>query len=66
MLGIVRAAFANVAAGGKTQGASTITMQLARNFFLSNERSYTRKIYEILLALKIESTLTKGRSSRST
>ncbi|MFM1991177.1 MAG: hypothetical protein RJA99_4134 [Pseudomonadota bacterium] len=59
VLGIVRAAFANVAAGGKTQGASTITMQLARNFFLSNERSYTRKIYEILLALKIESTLTK-------
>ncbi|MCA3180112.1 MAG: penicillin-binding protein 1A [Burkholderiales bacterium] len=59
VLGIVRAAFANVAAGGKTQGASTITMQLARNFFLSNERSYTRKIYEILLALKIESTLSK-------
>ena len=59
VLGIVRAAFANVAAGGKAQGASTITMQLARNFFLSNERSYTRKIYEILLALKIESTLTK-------
>jgi penicillin-binding protein 1A len=59
VLGIVRAAFANVAAGGKTQGASTITMQLARNFFLSNERSYTRKIYEILLALRIESTLSK-------
>ncbi|MFO0232813.1 MAG: transglycosylase domain-containing protein, partial [Burkholderiales bacterium] len=59
VLGIVRAAFANVAAGGKTQGASTITMQLARNFFLSNERSYTRKIYEILLALKIESLLSK-------
>jgi penicillin-binding protein 1A len=59
VLGIVRAAYANVAAGGKAQGASTITMQLARNFFLSNERSYTRKIYEILLALKIESTLTK-------
>jgi penicillin-binding protein 1A len=59
LLGILRAAFANVAAGGKTQGASTITMQLARNFFLSNERSYTRKIYEILLALKIEATLTK-------
>jgi penicillin-binding protein 1A len=59
VIGIVRAAFANVAAGGKAQGASTITMQLARNFFLSNERSYTRKIYEILLALKIESTLSK-------
>jgi penicillin-binding protein 1A len=59
LIGIARAAFANVAAGGKTQGASTITMQLARNFFLSNERSYTRKIYEILLAFKIEKTLTK-------
>jgi penicillin-binding protein 1A len=59
LLGIVRAALANVVAGGKAQGASTITMQLARNFFLSNERSYTRKIYEILLALKIESTLGK-------
>jgi len=59
LLGIARAALANVAAGGKSQGASTITMQLARNFFLSNERSYTRKIYEILLALKIESQLTK-------
>jgi penicillin-binding protein 1A len=59
LMGIARAAFANVAAGGKAQGASTITMQLARNFFLSNERSYTRKIYEILLAFKIEKTLTK-------
>ncbi|HYF59161.1 MAG TPA: penicillin-binding protein 1A [Burkholderiaceae bacterium] len=59
VLGIVRAAFANLAAGGRTQGASTITMQLARNFFLSNERSYTRKIYEILLAFKIEATLSK-------
>ena len=59
LLGIARAALANVAAGGKSQGASTITMQLARNFFLSNERSYTRKIYEILLALKIETQLSK-------
>jgi penicillin-binding protein 1A len=59
LIGIARAAFANVAAGGRAQGASTITMQLARNFFLSNERSYTRKIYEILLALKIESQLSK-------
>jgi penicillin-binding protein 1A len=57
--GIARAVFANLAAGGRTQGGSTITMQLARNFFLSNERSYTRKIYEILLAIKIEQTLTK-------
>ena len=58
-LGIARAAVANLAAGGKAQGASTITMQLARNFFLSNERSYTRKIYEILVALKIEQALSK-------
>ena len=59
ILGIVRAALANVAAGGKAQGASTITMQLARNFFLSNERSYSRKIYEILLSIRIEQALTK-------
>jgi len=59
LIGIARAALANVAAGGKAQGASTITMQLARNFFLSNERSYSRKIYEILLAIRIEKTLTK-------
>jgi penicillin-binding protein 1A len=59
LIGVLRAAGANLAAGGKTQGASTITMQLARNFFLSNERSYTRKLYEILLALKIESALSK-------
>jgi penicillin-binding protein 1A len=59
LIGIARAALANLSAGRKAEGASTITMQLARNFFLSNERSYTRKIYEILLALKIESQLTK-------
>jgi penicillin-binding protein 1A len=59
ILGIVRAALANLAAGGKAQGASTITMQLARNFFLSNERSYSRKIYEILLSIRIEQALTK-------
>lgn len=59
LAGIVRATFANVAAGGKTQGASTITMQLARNFFLSNERSYLRKIYEVLLAFRIERSLSK-------
>src|SRR5262249_20117458 len=42
-----------------SQGASTITMQVARNFYLSTEKTFTRKIYEILLALKIESQLTK-------
>ena len=59
VLGIARAASANLLSGGKAQGASTITMQVARNFFLSREKSYTRKIYEILLSLKIEKNLTK-------
>jgi penicillin-binding protein 1A len=60
-LGILRAMAANVVSGHKGQGASTITMQVARNFFLSSERSYTRKIYEIALAIKIESSLSKDR-----
>ncbi|MFN5130792.1 MAG: penicillin-binding protein 1A [Burkholderiales bacterium] len=59
LLGIVRAAIANLISGGKEQGASTITMQLARNFFLSTEKSYIRKIYEVLLAMRIEETLSK-------
>ncbi len=58
-VGVARAAVTNLFAGGKEQGASTITMQLAREFFLSNERTYTRKIVEILLALRIEDTLSK-------
>ena len=57
--GIARAAIANLRAGGRAQGASTITMQLARNFFLTRERSYVRKIYEVLLTWKIEQALTK-------
>ena len=57
--GIARAALANLRAGGRAQGASTITMQLARNFFLTRERSYVRKIYEVLLTWKIEQALTK-------
>jgi len=57
--GVVRAALANLVAGAKTQGASTITMQLARNFYLSSEKTYTRKFYELLLTFKIESTLSK-------
>lgn len=52
--GLIRAALSNYRSGGKRQGASTITMQVARNFFLSPEKTYTRKIKEILLALKIE------------
>ena len=57
--GILRAFVSNLASGGKEQGASTITMQLARNFFLSTEKSYSRKIYEILVALRIEENLSK-------
>jgi penicillin-binding protein 1A len=57
-IGVLRAAFAQFNRV-KSQGASTITMQVARNFYLSTEKTFTRKIYEILLALKIESQLTK-------
>ncbi len=59
-LGIARAMWANLRSGSARQGASTITMQVARNFFLSPEKTYTRKIKEILLALKIERQLTKN------
>jgi penicillin-binding protein 1A len=59
LTGIARAGFVALTNGHATQGASTITMQVARNFFLSSEKTYTRKIYEILLAYKIESMLTK-------
>src|SRR5688572_20530088 len=58
-LGVLRAAYANLVAGGRRQGASTITMQVARNFFLSSEKTLTRKLYEALLAFKIEHSLTK-------
>ncbi|MCB1958398.1 MAG: transglycosylase domain-containing protein, partial [Rhodocyclaceae bacterium] len=58
-LGIARAAVANLASGGRSQGASTITMQVARNMFLSREKTLSRKFYEILLSLKIENNLTK-------
>lgn len=57
--GILRAAINLVKTGKKTQGGSTITMQVARNFFLSREKSYLRKINEIFLALKIERELSK-------
>jgi penicillin-binding protein 1A len=59
LVGVMRAAWSNLVSGGKRQGASTITMQLARNFFLSSEKTLTRKVYEALLALKIEQTLSK-------
>ncbi len=58
-VGILRAGVADLLHGGARQGASTITMQVARNFFLSSEKTYTRKIYEMLLAYKIEKALTK-------
>jgi len=58
-VGILRAGFADLSHGGASQGASTITMQVARNFFLSSEKTYTRKIYEMLLAYKIERALSK-------
>ena len=57
-IGVIRAGLANVGRA-KSQGASTITMQVARNVYLSAEKSYTRKIYEILLTFKLEYLLTK-------
>ncbi len=57
--GVVRAIGANLIGGGKRQGASTITQQVARNFFLTGEKTYTRKLYEALLSFKIESNLSK-------
>jgi penicillin-binding protein 1A len=58
-VGILRAGTTDLLHGGASQGASTITMQVARNFFLSSEKTYTRKVYEMLLAYKIERALTK-------
>jgi len=57
-LGIVRAMLHNMSSSTR-QGASTITQQVARNFFLSSEQTFKRKIYEMLLAWKIEQNLTK-------
>lgn len=59
--GLVRAALSNLRAGGHAQGASTITMQVARVFFLSREKTYSRKIMEILLAYKLESVYSKDK-----
>jgi penicillin-binding protein 1A len=58
-LGVARAAIANIFSGGAKEGASTITMQVARNFFLSSEKTFRRKLNEALLAIKIEHTLSK-------
>ncbi len=59
-VGVARAALANLGRE-KAQGASTITMQVARNVYLSSEKTYTRKIYEVLLTFKLEHALTKDR-----
>ncbi len=58
-VGILRAAYSNFTSGGVRQGASTITMQVARNFFLTKEKTMTRKFSEALLAFKIEHSLSK-------
>jgi penicillin-binding protein 1A len=57
--GVARAALADFGAGGAVQGASTITMQVARDFYLSPEKTPLRKLVETMLAYKIENTLTK-------
>jgi len=57
--GLLRATFSFLRTGEKRQGGSTITMQVARNFFLSSEKTFFRKLKEIVLAIKIESELTK-------
>ena len=58
--GVLRSALANLGRV-KSQGASTITMQVARNVYLSSEKTYTRKIYEVLLTFKLEHMLTKDK-----
>lgn len=57
--GLMRAGINLLTTGRKTQGGSTITMQLARNLYLSGERTYTRKFKEMLIALRLESELSK-------
>ncbi len=58
--GILRAAFTNIVQGRKAQGASTITQQVAKTFLLSSERSYTRKLKDMVLARRIEESLSKN------
>jgi penicillin-binding protein 1A len=58
-VGMVRAFFANLRAGHTQQGASTITQQVVKNFLLTNERTFKRKIQEIILARRLEHALTK-------
>jgi penicillin-binding protein 1A len=58
-MGVIRAALSNFTSGTVKQGASTITMQVARNFFLTKEKTFSRKFNEVLLAFKIEHSLSK-------
>ena len=64
-IGIARAVVANVLHRGVSQGGSTITQQLAKNLFLTQERTFTRKLQELVLALWLERKFTKTRSSSS-
>lgn len=57
--GLIRAVISNARSGRSGQGASTITMQVARNFFLSPEKTYNRKIKEVLLSVRLEQLLSK-------
>ena len=57
---ILRSATTNLLTASKAQGASTITMQVARNFYLSTEKTFTRKLFEVLLAIEIERKLSKN------
>lgn len=59
VMGVARAAIGNITSGSVQSGASTITQQVAKNFYLSNERTFTRKFNEALLAYKIERQFTK-------
>ena len=58
-MGVLRAAFSNFTSGTVKQGASTITMQVARNFFLTKEKTFSRKFNEVLLTFKIEHSMSK-------
>jgi penicillin-binding protein 1A len=58
-LALIAAAYELVTTGKKTRGGSTITMQMVKNYFFSSEKTYTRKLNEILLALKVERELSK-------
>lgn len=61
LLGLARATIRMIKTGTKSEGGSTITMQVARNFFLSRKKTFLRKFNEILLAIKIERELSKGK-----